>query len=87
MVRRAYENRKNRRHHDQFRSSGDPSLPSSFGRAHPAEHAPRPTALTAAIPTTPSKITEYPRLAIEERFGAEVAHLVEGGNKKSAASK
>src|SRR5438552_3063794 len=81
MVRRAYEIA-TERHHDQFRSSGDPYLSHLLEVAHIlADMRLDATALTAAILHDAIEDTEYPVSRIEERFGADVAHLVEGVTK------
>src|SRR5438477_11058637 len=81
MVRRAYEIA-TERHHDQFRSSGDPYLSHLLEVAHIlADMRLDATTLTAAILHDAIEDTEYPVSRIEERFGAEVAHLVEGVTK------
>src|SRR6266849_4687312 len=81
MVRRAYEIA-TERHHDQFRSSGEPYLSHLLEVAHIlADMRLDATALTAAILHDAIEDTEYPVARIEERFGGEVAHLVEGVTK------
>ncbi len=81
MVRRAYEIA-SERHHDQFRSSGDPYLSHLLEVAHIlADMRLDATTLTAAILHDAIEDTEYPVSRIEERFGVEVAHLVEGVTK------
>src|SRR5712692_6603353 len=81
MLRRAYEIA-TERHHDQFRSSGDPYLSHLLEVAHIlADMRLDATTLTAAILHDAIEDTEYPVSRIEERFGAEVAHLVEGVTK------
>ena len=81
MVRRAYEIA-TERHHDQFRSSGEPYLSHLLEVAHIiADMRLDATTLTAAILHDAIEDTEYPVSRIEERFGAEVAHLVEGVTK------
>src|SRR3979490_1969664 len=81
MVRRAYEIAAER-HHDQFRSSGDPYLSHLLEVAHIlADMRLDATTLTAAILHDAIEDNQYPVPRIEERFGAEVAHLVEGGTK------
>jgi len=81
MVRRAYEIA-SERHHDQFRSSGEPYLSHLLEVAHIlADMRLDATTLTAAILHDAIEDTEYPVSRIEERFGAEVAHLVEGVTK------
>src|ERR1700736_4189497 len=81
MVRRAYEIA-TERHHDQFRSSGEPYLSHLLEVAHIlADMRLDATTLTAAILHDAIEDTEYPVSRIEERFGAEVARLVEGVTK------
>src|SRR6201984_3082250 len=81
MLRRAYEIA-SERHHDQFRSSGDPYLSHLLEVAHIlADMRLDATTLTAAILHDAIEDTEYPVSRIEERFGADVAHLVEGVTK------
>src|SRR5256885_2442347 len=81
IVRRAYEIA-SERHHDQFRSSGEPYLSHLLEVAHIlADMRLDATTLTAAILHDAIEDTEYPVSRIEERFGAEVAHLVEGVTK------
>jgi guanosine-3',5'-bis(diphosphate) 3'-pyrophosphohydrolase len=81
MIRRAYEIA-TERHHDQFRSSGEPYLSHLLEVAHIlADMRLDATTLTAAILHDAIEDTEYPVARIEERFGAEVAHLVEGVTK------
>src|SRR4030081_2056222 len=81
MVRRAYEIAAER-HHDQFRSSGEPYLSHLLEVAHIlADMRLDATTLTAALLHDAIEDTEYPLSRIEERFGAEVAHLVEGVTK------
>lgn len=83
MVRRAYEIA-SERHHDQFRSSGDPYLTHLLEVAHIlADMRLDATTLTAALLHDAIEDTEYPVARIEERFGADVAHLVEGVTKIS----
>jgi GTP pyrophosphokinase len=83
MVRRAYEIAAER-HHDQFRSSGDPYLTHLLEVAHIlADMRLDATTLTAALLHDAIEDTEYPVARIEERFGADVAHLVEGVTKIS----
>src|SRR6267142_706119 len=83
MVRRAYEIAAER-HHDQFRSSGDPYLSHLLEVAHIlADMRLDATTLTAALLHDAIEDTEYPVSRIEERFGADVAHLVEGVTKIS----
>src|SRR6266566_3432455 len=80
MVRRAYEIA-TERHHDQFRSSGDPYLSHLLEVAHIlADMRLDATTLTAAILHDAIEDTEYPVSRIEERFGAEVAHLAPLGH-------
>src|SRR6266852_6033929 len=81
MVRRAYEIA-TERHHDQFRSSGEPYLSHLLEVAHIlADMRLDATTLTAAILHDAVEDTEFPLARIEERFGAEVARLVEGVTK------
>src|ERR1700757_537630 len=81
MVRRAYEIAAER-HHDQFRSSGDPYLSHLLEVAHIlADMRLDAITLTAAILHDAIEDTEYPVARITERLGAEVAHLVEGVTK------
>src|SRR5262245_53445255 len=81
IVRRAYEIAAER-HHDQFRSSGEPYLSHLLEVAHIlADMRLDAITLTAAILHDAIEDTEYPVSRIEERFGAEVAHLVEGVTK------
>src|SRR5260370_26922061 len=81
MLRRAYEIA-TERHHDQFRSSGDPYLTHLLEVAHIlADMRLDAPTLTAAILHDAIEDTEYPVSRIEERFGADVAHLVEGVTK------
>src|SRR5216684_1197944 len=81
MIRRAYEIA-SERHHDQFRSSGDPYMSHLLEVAHIlADMRLDATTLTAAILHDAIEDTEYPVSRIEERFGADVAHLVEGVTK------
>src|SRR5712692_8027762 len=83
MVRRAYEIAAER-HRDQFRSSGDPYLTHLLEVAHIlADMRLDATTLTAALLHDAIEDTEYPVARIEERFGADVAHLVEGVTKIS----
>src|SRR6184192_2588864 len=81
MVRRAYEIA-TERHRDQFRSSGEPYLSHLLEVAHIlADMRLDATTLTAAILHDAIEDTEYPVSRIEESFGADVAHLVEGVTK------
>src|SRR3989440_10988120 len=81
MVRRAYEIAAER-HRDQLRSSGDPYLSHLLEVAHIlADMRLDATTLTAALLHDAIEDTEYPVSRIEERFGAEVARLVEGVTK------
>src|SRR5271163_1750993 len=83
MVRRAYEIA-SERHHDQLRSSGEPYLTHLLDVAHIlADMRLDATTLTAALLHDAIEDTEYPVVRIEERFGADVAHLVEGVTKIS----
>src|SRR6202161_653366 len=81
VVRRAYEIAAER-HRDQLRSSGDPYLSHLLEVAHIlADMRLDATTLTAALLHDVIEDTEFPVSRIEERFGAEVAHLVEGVTK------
>src|SRR5258705_238528 len=81
MVRRAYEIA-TERHRAQFRQSGEPYLSHLLEVAHIlADMRLDATTLTAALLHDAIEDTEYPVSRIEERFGAEVAHLVEGVTK------
>src|SRR6202043_1620173 len=83
MVRRAYEIA-TERHHDQLRSSGEPYLSHLLEVAHIlADMRLDATTLTAALLHDAIEDTEYPLARIEERFGPEVARLVEGVTKIS----
>src|ERR1700680_4074864 len=83
LVRRAYEIAAER-HRDQVRSSGDPYLSHLLEVAHIlADMRLDATTLTAALLHDVIEDTEFPVSRIEERFGAEVAHLVEGVTKIS----
>src|SRR6201998_3954459 len=81
MVRRAYEIAAER-HRDQLRSSGDPYLTHLLEVAHIlADMRLDATTLTAALLHDVTEDTEFPISRIEERFGVEVARLVEGVTK------
>src|ERR1700726_3508322 len=81
MVRRAYEIAAER-HRDQLRSSGDPYLTHLLEVAHIlADMRLDAITLTAALLHDAIEDTEYPVSRIEERFGVEVARLVEGVTK------
>jgi guanosine-3',5'-bis(diphosphate) 3'-pyrophosphohydrolase len=81
MVRRAYEIAAER-HRDQLRSSGHPYLTHLLEVAHIlADMRLDATTLTAALLHDAIEDTEYPVSRIEERFGVEVARLVEGVTK------
>jgi GTP diphosphokinase / guanosine-3',5'-bis(diphosphate) 3'-diphosphatase len=83
MVRRAYEIACER-HRDQFRSSGDPYISHLLEVAHIlADMRMDATTLTAALLHDAIEDTEYPVSRIEERFGPDVARLVEGVTKIS----
>src|ERR1700674_3882404 len=82
-VRRAYEIAPER-HRDQLRSSGDPYLTHLLEVAHIlADMRLDATTLTAALLHDVVEDTEFPLSRIEERFGPEVARLVEGVTKIS----
>jgi GTP diphosphokinase / guanosine-3',5'-bis(diphosphate) 3'-diphosphatase len=81
VVRRAYEIA-SERHRDQFRSSGDPYISHLLEVAHIlADMRMDATTLTAALLHDAIEDTEYPVARIEERFGHDVALLVEGVTK------
>jgi GTP pyrophosphokinase len=81
IVRRAYEIA-TERHRDQWRISGDPYLTHLLEVAHIlADMRLDATTLTAALLHDVIEDTEFPLSRIEERFGADVAHLVEGVTK------
>src|ERR1700676_5050587 len=82
-VRRAYEIAVER-HRDQLRNSGDPYLTHLLEVAHIlADMRMDATTLTAALLHDVVEDTEFPISRIEERFGPEVARLVEGVTKIS----
>ncbi len=81
MVRRAYELAAER-HRDQIRSSGEPYLTHLLEVAHIlADMRLDAVTLTAALLHDVIEDTEFPLARIEERFGSEVALLVEGVTK------
>src|ERR1700751_618732 len=83
LVRRAYDIAAER-HRDQFRSSGEPYITHLLEVAHIlADMKLDATTLAAALLHDAIEDTEYPVSRLEERFGAEVAHLVEGVTKIS----
>src|ERR1700730_7481103 len=83
LVRRAYEIAAER-HRAQLRRSGEPYLTHLLEVAHIlADMRLDATTLTAALLHDVIEDTEFPVSRIEERFGAEVAHLVEGVTKIS----
>ena len=83
LVRRAYEIAAER-HRTQVRRSGEPYLLHLLEVAHIlADMRLDATTLTAALLHDVIEDTEFPVSRIEERFGAEVAHLVEGVTKIS----
>src|SRR5271154_2575268 len=80
-VRRAYEIAAER-HRDQFRISGDPYISHLLEVAHIlADMRLDATTLSAALLHDVIEDTEFPVSRLEERFGAEVARLVEGVTK------
>jgi GTP diphosphokinase / guanosine-3',5'-bis(diphosphate) 3'-diphosphatase len=82
-VRRAFEIAAER-HRDQFRKSGDPYVTHLLEVAHIlADMKLDATTLAAALLHDAIEDTEYPVSRLEERFGTEVAHLVEGVTKIS----
>src|SRR5215472_7566881 len=81
LVRRAYEIAAER-HRSQIRSSGEPYLTHLLEVAHIlADMRLDATTLTAALLHDVIEDTEFPISRIEERFGPEVARLVEGVTK------
>src|SRR6195256_366590 len=81
MVRRAYEIA-TERHHDQLRSSGEPYVTHLLQVAHIlADMKLDATTLAAALLHDVIEDTEFPLSRLQERFGAEVALLVEGVTK------
>jgi GTP diphosphokinase / guanosine-3',5'-bis(diphosphate) 3'-diphosphatase len=83
LVRRAFDIAAER-HRDQFRSSGDPYITHLLEVGHIlADMKLDATTLAAALLHDAIEDTEYPVSRLEERFGAEVAHLVEGVTKIS----
>src|ERR1700746_3308392 len=83
VVRRAYEIA-SERHRDQFRSSGDLYVSHLLEVAHSlADMKVDATTLTAALLHDAIEDTECPVSRIEERFGTDVARLVEGVTKIS----
>src|SRR5215471_3047201 len=82
-VRRAYEIAAER-HRDQFRASGDPYISHLLEVAHIlADIRMDATTLSAALLHDVIEDTEFPVSRLEERFGGEVAQLVEGVTKIS----
>jgi GTP diphosphokinase / guanosine-3',5'-bis(diphosphate) 3'-diphosphatase len=82
-VRRAFEIA-TERHHDQFRASGDPYVSHLLEVAHIlADMRMDATTLAAALLHDVIEDTEFPVSRLEERFGGEVAQLVEGVTKIS----
>jgi guanosine-3',5'-bis(diphosphate) 3'-pyrophosphohydrolase len=82
-VRRAYEIAAER-HHDQFRASGEPYVSHLLEVAHIlADIRMDATTLAAALLHDVIEDTEFPVSRLEERFGGEVAQLVEGVTKIS----
>jgi len=81
LVRRAYDIAAER-HRDQFRSSGDPYITHLLEVAHIlADMKLDATTLAAALLHDSIEDTEYPVSRLAERFGDEVARLVEGVTK------
>jgi GTP diphosphokinase / guanosine-3',5'-bis(diphosphate) 3'-diphosphatase len=81
LVRRAYDIAAER-HRDQFRTSGDPYITHLLEVAHIlADMKLDATTLAAALLHDAIEDTEYPVSRLEERFGGEVALLVEGVTK------
>src|SRR5882762_851579 len=82
-VRRAFEIA-SERHHDQFRASGDPYVSHLLEVAHIlADIRMDATTLAAALLHDVIEDTEFPLSRLQERFGGEVAQLVEGVTKIS----
>src|SRR5713226_7059294 len=82
-VRRAYEIA-SERHRDQFRNSGDPYISHLLEVAHIlADMRLDATTLSAALLHDVIEDTEFPLSRLQERFGEEVALLVEGVTKIS----
>jgi GTP diphosphokinase / guanosine-3',5'-bis(diphosphate) 3'-diphosphatase len=81
LVRRAYDIAAER-HRDQFRSSGDPYITHLLEVAHIlADMRLDATTLAAALLHDVIEDTEFPLSHLQERFGEEVARLVEGVTK------
>ena len=81
LVRRAFDIAAER-HRDQFRSSGEPYVTHLLEVAHIlADMRLDATTLAAALLHDVIEDTEFPISRIEERFGSEVARLVEGVTK------
>jgi len=81
LVRRAFDIAAER-HRDQFRSSGDPYVTHLLEVAHIlADMRLDATTLAAALLHDVIEDTEFPISRIDERFGSEVARLVEGVTK------
>ena len=81
LVRRAFDIAAER-HRDQFRSSGDPYVTHLLEVAHIlADMRLDATTLAAAVLHDVIEDTEFPISRIDERFGSEVARLVEGVTK------
>src|SRR5262250_3296417 len=81
LVRRAFDIAAER-HRDQFRSSGEPYVTHLLEVAHIlADIRLDATTLAAALLHDVIEDTEFPISRIEERFGSEVARLVEGVTK------
>jgi guanosine-3',5'-bis(diphosphate) 3'-pyrophosphohydrolase len=82
-VRRAFDIAAER-HRDQFRKSGEPYVTHLLEVAHIlADMKLDATTLAAALLHDAIEDTEYPVSRLEERFGGEVARLVEGVTKIS----
>src|SRR5271165_7149399 len=81
LVRRAYEIAAER-HRDQFRNSGEPYVSHLLEVAHIlADMRLDATTLAAALLHDVIEDTEFPLSRLQERFGEEVARLVEGVTK------
>src|SRR5208283_2598948 len=83
LVRRAYDIA-SERHRDQFRNSGEPYVSHLLEVAHIlADMRLDATTLAAALLHDVIEDTEFPLSRLQERFGEEVALLVEGVTKIS----
>jgi GTP pyrophosphokinase len=86
LVRRAFDIAAER-HRDQFRSSGDPYITHLLEAAHIlADMRLDATTLAAALLHDVIEDTEFPLSRLQERFGDEVARLVEGVTRSVVSS-